>query len=531
MNDYILESADVTNVSIDDIELTQLFAEMAVLEAMMDCYEKQLVLMEYNEEAAEEIITESDFNIPAMQIITEAKGDNGETHQSSGDDYTRPVSDIPKKSKMLAFKKFWANFCEVIAKSILKLYDWITAINFKDLKKKLQDKNVTEVDGITAKEYKAFTSTKQLIDLTGKACDMCFSRNVLSARTWNNQKEVNDFLNKIKDIEKSIDELNVFEQDHDHHVVNASNLAEICDKLGDNMLKKRIRGIANDFRKSQTNFDADAGIPNSISDEMRKLYHKLIKAYNVQSVAFKKLLNTAIKHGSTNEKSKSSETPVSSTDEEMDYYKNAYNVESYSMNLTDNDFDYYVESTRGEIRKHDFLAWLIGWTGARYNPDNTFDFHWPKLVLSLLGMSQVAGIWAMIENYKAMRENIDDIINVEIVKIASAVLDDLKTDANGTSVNTTLSRFKKDLKELIKECKNDEKMGKSNELRSKVSDLRTSAERVLTNPKDSENLQSLVNAINAIFEKCIDKSKLPKSKNSAKTESYSMNLSKDKDFF
>jgi hypothetical protein len=339
MYDYILESADVTNVSIDDIELTQLFAEMAVLEAMMDCYDKQLVLMEYNKEAAEEIITESDFNIPAMQIITEAKSDNGETHQSSGDDITRPVSDIPKKSKMLAFKKFWANFREVIAKSILKLYDWITAINFKDLKKKLQDKNVTEVGGITAKEYKAFTSTRQLIDLTGKACDMCFSRNVLSARTWNNQKEVNDFLNKIKDIEKSIDELTVFEQDHDHHVVNASDLAEICDKLGDNMLKKRIRGIANDFRKSQTNFDADAGIPNSISDEMRKLYHKLIKAYNVQAVAFKKLLNTAIKHGSTNEKSKSSETSTSSTNEEMDYYKNAYGIESYSMNLSeDEDF-------------------------------------------------------------------------------------------------------------------------------------------------------------------------------------------------
>jgi hypothetical protein len=77
LNEMIFESADVTNVSIDDVELTQLFAEMAVLEAMMDCYDKQLVLMEYNKEAAEEIITESDFNIPAMQIITEAKSDNG----------------------------------------------------------------------------------------------------------------------------------------------------------------------------------------------------------------------------------------------------------------------------------------------------------------------------------------------------------------------------------------------------------------------------------------------------------------------
>jgi len=64
--DYILEAAGVSDVDIMDIEVTQAMAEMAVLEAMMDCYEKQMVLLEYNEDAADEIFTEAETYIPEM---------------------------------------------------------------------------------------------------------------------------------------------------------------------------------------------------------------------------------------------------------------------------------------------------------------------------------------------------------------------------------------------------------------------------------------------------------------------------------
>lgn len=57
LNDYILEG--MSDIDVSDIEITQAFAEMAVLEAMMNCYEKQMVLLEYNEESADEIFTES----------------------------------------------------------------------------------------------------------------------------------------------------------------------------------------------------------------------------------------------------------------------------------------------------------------------------------------------------------------------------------------------------------------------------------------------------------------------------------------
>jgi hypothetical protein len=64
---YILEAAGVSDVDIMDIEVTQAMAEMAVLEAMMDCYEKQMVLLEYNEDSADEIFTESETFVPAME--------------------------------------------------------------------------------------------------------------------------------------------------------------------------------------------------------------------------------------------------------------------------------------------------------------------------------------------------------------------------------------------------------------------------------------------------------------------------------
>jgi hypothetical protein len=305
-------------------------------------------------------------------------------------------------------------------------------------------------------------------------------------------------------------------------------------RLCDYLTNKEIIGKLNNLRYNTAKWNTDYNwvdtVPPAVGDAIRTMVKNMMTAFKFISSGLNKIIKQEV-----DETKKTNKQVKKIMKEDKKAKKNndsdQTQEESYSMNLTDSDFDYYTESTRGEIRKHNFIAWLIGWTGARYNPDNTFDFHWPKLVLSLCGLSGIAEIWAMIEDYKAMRENIDDIINVEIVKIASAVLDDLKTNTNGTSVNTMMSRFKKDLKELVKECKNDEKMGKSNELRSKVSALRIAAEHALANPKDNENLQSLVNAINAIFEKCIDKSKLPKSKNSAKTESYSMNLSEDEDFF
>lgn len=534
MNDYILEAADITNVSVSDIELTQLFAEAAVLEAMMNCYEKQIALMEYNEEAAEEIMMETSY-LPSKVNPDDTLPNKVESN------------DTNKKSKMKAFLHFISRIGNTIAKLGAKIVDFLTKTKFDKIADALEKTddiskvyNRPEVPEINIIDCNAMLNIELLIKTVdeyqrkyGDVQKMNKEMNPAVAKSY-----TNDIQKMTADLDKVIKPLNRDKNAPDNFHKNPETrekLIKFCKRFGDNTLKKQIREFGQASAKFNTDYAEDNLLPPELTNAMRKFYKALLKFYTHAARALKFITSyyigndAGLKAGGGYDAAKALDEAKADPWADEDIIVDL--GESYNMNLTDSDYDYYAESTRGEIRKHDFLSWLIGWTGARYNPDNTWDFHWPKLVLSLLGMSQVAGIWAMIENYKAMRENIDDIINVEIVKIASAVLDDLKTDANGTSVNTTLSKFKKDLKELIKECKNDEKMGKSNELRSKVSDLRTAAERVLTNPKDNENLQSLVNAINAIFEKCIDKSKLPKSKNSAKTESYNMNLSEDEDFF
>ena len=69
LNDYIMEN--MSDVDVMDIELAQAFAEMAVLEAMMDCYEKQMVLLEYNEDSANEIFAEQAIMMPELEYIEE----------------------------------------------------------------------------------------------------------------------------------------------------------------------------------------------------------------------------------------------------------------------------------------------------------------------------------------------------------------------------------------------------------------------------------------------------------------------------
>ena len=130
MNDYILESADVTNVSIDDIELTQLFAEMAVLEAMMDCYEKQLILLEYNEESAEEIIEET-YGLTKYNGARESKQDKDTDNvkempstQDDSDIEKRAAKNKDKRSKLIfKIKRGIHKFLQMIVLCVRKMID------------------------------------------------------------------------------------------------------------------------------------------------------------------------------------------------------------------------------------------------------------------------------------------------------------------------------------------------------------------------------------------------------------------------
>jgi len=129
---YILEAAGVSDVDIMDIEVTQAMAEMAVLEAMMDCYEKQMVLLEYNEDSADEIFTEAETFVPAMpeEYVVEFKKINVQRDGATGkwqvvqyEAENEKIKDDKGWTHTSAVRKYGVNTPGVEPDKILGTYD------------------------------------------------------------------------------------------------------------------------------------------------------------------------------------------------------------------------------------------------------------------------------------------------------------------------------------------------------------------------------------------------------------------------
>lgn len=119
ISDYIMEQ-EISNASVDDIELARCFAEMEVISAMLDCYAKQEIIAEY-----------TSTNISEFGIFQEADG--GEDNSKNQDE---------KKDNLL---KSWANgiinFFKNLGTLICKLF---SKVNYGDLIKKVESTPATK---------------------------------------------------------------------------------------------------------------------------------------------------------------------------------------------------------------------------------------------------------------------------------------------------------------------------------------------------------------------------------------------------
>ena len=473
--DYILEAAGVSDVDIMDIEVAQAFAEMAVLEAMMNCYDKQIVLLEYNEDSADEIFTESETHMPGMAdwmleagfaehlqnqkrrrkgfeqfkedsnrvvaltlpgkkdiivgealngklAINEGNGlqyfnsenelwdtltknyyeyleaprnslfgslqkkleawrktrkkmqpSSSEQAQDLMDQVNGPVggygaseieqgsgkpksvvagsnksgakgagggnktaggakgaggsyqpgtntlmgnmnldphgdnpdprqqqlaSDIPTASKKLAFKKFMNKCWSVCVKLVTSIVDAIFAIDFPRLKKTLEAKGAEEIV-LNDKELTTLKKMEDLVDI-GEQYEQKFGLEFLKANRWSKQATDNAVVG-LRMLDKALKEYKVqtpINNDEKNETrVTAKHLAELCDKLGRNDLKKKIRKWGQDVAKHNTDFNAENGIPNQLADELRNFNKTLMKAYSETAKSFQKLLNWCIEIG------------------------------------------------------------------------------------------------------------------------------------------------------------------------------------------------------------------------------------------
>lgn len=368
LNDYILES--VSDVDTLDIELAQLFAEMAVLEAMMDCYEKQIAILEYNEDSANEIFTETaqlmimedakykkeDLKIRKakdgkwyivlasdLSKIVEPTGfasdkaaRNAAKHLFEPESKTEPLykanpnpSDDfkekqkerdaeankpikpregsskqfdgsvavegPKKSWSNTLKMYMSKAATAIQQLVLGLIDSIFEVNFNKLKDKVLDKGVQFEIKLNKNEFDQIQRLSHLIEKTDEYYEN-FSLDKLKSTNWT-RAEVNRCIQQLRDGKSFLQSkfyLGGAENANDEgYVLDKDAMASICDKLGKNEFKKKLRKCQAEASKANIDYNSDNGIPAELGKDMREFVKYLIRAYNATTKTFTKVLKFA----------------------------------------------------------------------------------------------------------------------------------------------------------------------------------------------------------------------------------------------
>jgi hypothetical protein len=335
---------------------------MAVLEAMMDCYEKQLTLLEYNEESAEEIMME-------YGIIMESDDEGGDTGESSEDGKKEPKQ---KKNIMKALKRGASRAIATLAKLGPWIVDKFMSMEFEKLAKALS--NSYDISALAVKIDKkdlkfnplALANMDTLMDIVSGYFD-----------EFGDMKTLNDSLNYATEIQnkkatleqysKQIDD--VLGKDGSHYSGLAvlkdketrAKLIEFC-KIAPN-LKKQLRKFGENSAKFNTDYAENNNIPPELSAEMRKFTTKLLKFYSevaksisVLSKIYIDLDKDFTKNERKQDKAKAKQRQAQAkTNAKEDVDESAEDNEAvtgesyYSMALTDTDYDYYEESTNSDV--------------------------------------------------------------------------------------------------------------------------------------------------------------------------------------
>jgi hypothetical protein len=332
MNDFILEAADVTNVSVSDIELTQLFAEAAVLEAMMDCYEKQLVLLEYNEESAEEIFIEM--------------------HQPETPESSTPAT-VAKKNLGNNIKKALSRAGAIIVKLFNSIMGAITSQKFQTLKKSLEKYEMgAEWYGpqLTDFELGYINHLQKLSESIDDA-----TKYLEEARNVKTEKEANDLAKKIKKSAIEIIDKNIYKYHYEEeeaeadHTLTHAEMKSLCDYLTNKEIIGKLNNLRYNTAKWNTDYNWVDTVPPAVGDAIRTMVKNMMTAFKFISSGLNKIIKQEVdetkktnkqvkkimkedKKAKKNKKNNDSDqTDENSSDDNLE--------ESYSMNLSeDEDF-------------------------------------------------------------------------------------------------------------------------------------------------------------------------------------------------
>lgn len=285
MNDYILEAADITNVSVSDIELTQLFAEAAVLEAMMNCYEKQIALMEYNEESAEEIFIE-------MHL---APRDKYKVPESSTSEPSTPVT-VAQKNLGNNIKKALSRAGAIIVKLFNSIMGAITSQKFQTLKKSLEKYEMGAEEyavQLTDFELGYLKHLRKLADAIDDA-----TKYLEEARNVKTEKEANDLAKKIKESAIEIFDKKLYKYNDDEveedHILTHAEMKSLCDYLTNKEIIGKLNNLRYNTAKWNTDYNWVDTVPPAVGDAIRTMVKNMMTAFKFISSGLNKIIKQEV---------------------------------------------------------------------------------------------------------------------------------------------------------------------------------------------------------------------------------------------
>ena len=225
---------------IDQIEELTLEAEMSVIKALCDCYEKQAMILEYS--TSEDVSEFSVFQEGFKDVLNEAKGDKGENI------ILRILKFIPRLVMGLVrmIKSKWGG-----KDKIKQLEDDIAAL--EEMNEKYGDK-IKELEfSIRLKADK-----KLVYDEVNDA------RNMLNKNIYDNQKDILYLKERQFDLDTKVNDLDVRENEH--------NRISLYNKIDH---EDRMDKLAKKLKDTNERIDIHQGKTASIRNRLKELIKEI----------------------------------------------------------------------------------------------------------------------------------------------------------------------------------------------------------------------------------------------------------------
>ena len=191
ISNYIMEQ-EISDASVDDIELARCYAEMQVVSALIGTLAKQELIAEH-----------TSTDVSEFDIFQEDGETDGESYLPAEVADKSDKSDEGKsKKKGNIFKRAWNGFCQLMTRIGEGIIKFFSRFKFKSLMERVQESDKTKYL-MSANIYKAIYKFEELLALYSQFGDLLNDVGDRGAITTDKSK-YDEILEKLNDIEREV---------------------------------------------------------------------------------------------------------------------------------------------------------------------------------------------------------------------------------------------------------------------------------------------------------------------------------------